>query len=125
MTSCLLTEVPEILFIKDSIYYQADVTECEEQNDIIICSKNLEDIFSPSIKRFDCLNGNVENCIMKQVQCQDEMKFTKSGALVHNKSQILGMTVGAKTTLIPLEQKENTITSLNGKSTRWFKLISK
>ena len=105
MTSCLLTEAPEILFIKDSIYYQADVTEYEEQNDIIICNKNLEDIFSPSIKRFNCLNGNVENCIMKQVECQDEMKFTKSGALVHSKSQILGMTVGAKTTLIPLGTK--------------------
>ena len=89
MTSCLLTKILEILFVKDSIYYEANMSECQEQNDIIICNKKLEDIFSPSIKRFECLNRNLDNCLILSIECHDVIKFTKSGSLIHSQSQIL------------------------------------
>ena len=102
MSTCLMPQTPEILFIKYRIYYQADTEECQEQNDIIICNTNMEDVFSPSIKPFDCLNDNLDNCIMNPVPCHNIIKFTKSGALIHSRTQILGMLVGEETSLIPL-----------------------
>ena len=62
----------------------------------------MEDVFSPSIKPFDCLNGNLHNCIMNPVPCHNVIKFTKSGALIHSRTQILGMLVGDETSLILL-----------------------
>ena len=97
-----MPQTPEILFIKDRIYYQADTEECQEQNDIIICNTNMEDVFSPTIKPFDCLNENLDNCIMNPATCHNIIKFTKRGALIHSRTQILGMSVGKKTSLIPL-----------------------
>ena len=88
--NCLQLILPEVIFAVEGQYFTADVSSCTLKNDIYLCVQNVQDTQSPSVQSVPCLDGDFEQCVTKITSCESKLTFTKSGALVFSKKEVLG-----------------------------------
>ncbi|KAL5253529.1 hypothetical protein ACHWQZ_G013640 [Mnemiopsis leidyi] len=105
---CFMPELPQTLLIKDGKIFSADTTDCERKEDLILCQQDFEDSFSPNIAHVPCLNNEPSKCALKQTSCETKMIFTRAGALVFSREDILGMRLSDVSRLTVLHLPEKT-----------------
>lgn len=89
---CFVVDTPESIILKEGKFFAVDITDCTTKNDVIYCHQQFEDRFSPNVKEIPCLNNEIGHCALTPVSsCDTKMTYTKAGALVFSKSQILAM----------------------------------
>ena len=91
---CFITNIPPTVIIQGEKLVAADITDCYEKEQVILCQQDFADSFSPQTEVIPCLNGNPEKCSLTPTSCEPRMTFTKAGALVFSKGTILGMPLG-------------------------------
>ena len=89
---CYLTYTSPVLFYKDGLFYSTDTSECSTRNEIIMCLQDFGDQFTPNlIQPEHCLNNKPEQCMFTPASCESKLTFTRGGALIFSKGQILAM----------------------------------
>ena len=103
---CFLPVFPRTVIIQKEKLVAADITDCYEKEQVILCQQDFADSFSPTTEVIPCLNGQPELCTLEPVSCEPKMVFTKAGALVFSKGSILGMPIGETTKLTILDKED-------------------
>ena len=101
-TVCFEANLPAMIMEKNNRFFAVDTVDCIHKNDIILCQQDYEDLWSPSIKESSCLSANStdeKDCELVEVPCETKILFTKAGALVFSREDILGMKRSEKTKL--------------------------
>ena len=102
---CFEPRIPSTILIKDKKFFSAETTDCTEKEVVLYCQQSFEDRFSPSLKEISCLSGeNLDSCVLDEVECMPQMKFTKAGTLIFSESVILAMKRTETTTLEVVSQ---------------------
>ena len=98
-SSCMTLNVPNNIFRLNGKFYTSDLTDCLRHNALEVCLQDLSDPFSPNFKEIPCLGSNITDCKTSPTPCSPTMKFTRAGALVYSKDEILGLPVNKTTKL--------------------------
>ena len=89
--TCHMIAIPNTIFLKQATFYTTNIADCTERSEMILCQQDFSDLFSPNVQEAGCLNGRVEQCTTRVVPCNNQMTFTRGGALVFSRSDVLGM----------------------------------